>query len=138
MSHLVFPPPRKQFFVRICIGSNRLFHAFSECFPIHLNLPAKTVRSFIRFRSGCSGLPIDIGRSQNVPRHLRGCPTCHSDGLCDEYHLMFECPTLGSLRLKYRDLFTLRTQTMQTFMWQKETYLVARFVTQALAVLCNS
>ena len=112
--------------------------AFSECFPVHLNLPAKTVRSFIRFRSGCSGLPIDKGRSQKVPRHHRVCQACHSGALCDEYHLIFKCPALTFLRVKYRDLVTLGTQTMKTFIWQRQTYLVAGFVTEALAVLCNS
>jgi hypothetical protein len=35
---------------------------------IHLTLPADIHRLFFRFRSGCSGLPIDTGRHTGVPR----------------------------------------------------------------------
>lgn len=109
--------------------------SFSRCMPIDLDLPAKVVRCFIRFRSGCSNLPIDLGRRNRVPRCNRFCPACSPNVLCDEYHVIFECEALTALRVKFRQLFTLGTATMQTFMWQKDIRRVAQFVTEALDIV---
>ena len=109
----------------------------SDCSPMHLTLPASIVRRFLRFRSGCSDLPIDRGRMGRVPRHLRICPACDDGLLCDEFHVIFECAALTSLRQEFRSLFTLSTITMSTFMWQQDTHMVARFVTQALNLILD-
>lgn len=110
----------------------------SACDPIHLRLPAKLVRLFLRFRSGCSGLPVDVGRAARIPRNQRHCLLCTSESLCDERHLIFECSALSDLRVKYRQLFTLATATMSDFMWQKDTLLVAKFVSDALAMALSA
>ena len=111
---------------------------FASCSPISLPLPAKLVRTFLRFRSGCSGLPIDTGRVTRIPRAARVCLACLSGSLCDEQHLVFECPALASLRHQYTCLFRPGTVTMQTFLWQKDIVLVAKFVFEAMAILTGN
>ena len=46
--------------------------------PVAVPLSAKIVCSFIRFRSGCSGLPVDTGRwaQPRVPRSQHMCQLC--------------------------------------------------------------
>ena len=102
--------------------------------PVAVPLSAKTVCSFIRFRSGCSGLPVDTGRwaEPRVPRSQRVCQLCHSGQVCDEKHVVFECSMLAGLRDKYRRLFGVNTQTMLQFMWQKDIAGVASFVSDCL------
>lgn len=103
--------------------------------PLHLSLPPKMLRLFIRFRSGCSGLPIDTGRHArpiSTPRQQRYCRKCAPQTVCDEYHLIFECPALAPLRTQFSSLFTPATQCMLGFMWQEDTIAVATFVAQAL------
>ena len=95
-------------------------------------LSAKIVKSFLRFRSGCSGLPVDAGRFLGVPRQARVCPLCSSLDPCDEYHLVFDCSALADLRIRHGSLYTIGTLTMQRFMWQKDTKSVALFVFEAL------
>jgi exonuclease III len=99
---------------------------------IHLTLPADIHRLFFRFRSGCSGLPIDTGRHTGVPRAQRLCVRCNSSTVCDEYHLVFECPYLQPLRDDFSALFTPDTTTMVQFMWQKDSYAVATYVARCL------
>ena len=111
---------------------------FASCSPISLPLPAKLVRTFLRFRSGCSGLPIDTGRVTRIPRAARVCLACLSGSLCDEQHLVFDCPALASLRHQYTCLFRPGTVTMQTFLWQKDIVLVAKFVFEAMAILTGN
>jgi hypothetical protein len=38
----------------------------------------------------------------------------------DERHLVFTCPALEHIRLRYRQLFTSRTATMVQFLWQDD------------------
>ena len=101
---------------------------------IRLSLPPSTHRRFFRFRAGCSGLPIDTGRHRRppIPRAQRHCPKCHSQSVCDEYHVIFECPALVPLRVQFSSLFTPSTRTMLGFMWQQDSYAVAMFVAHAL------
>jgi hypothetical protein len=101
---------------------------------IHLTLPVKIHRQFMRFRSGCSDLPIDKGRHQSpkIPRAQRVCVHCQSAAVCDEFHLIFECPYMQPLRDEYYALFTPNTNTMVQFMWQKDSAAVAIFVVRCL------
>jgi hypothetical protein len=43
-------------------------------------------------------------------------------------HLVFTCPALEHVRLRYRHLFTSRTDTMVQFLWQDDLISVARFI----------
>jgi hypothetical protein len=103
--------------------------------PLHLPLPPKILRLFFRFRAGCSGLPIDTGRHTRpypTPRAQRRCLKCTAPSVCDEYHLVFECSALAPHRVQFSSLFTPATQSMLSFMWQKDTCAVALFVARAL------
>ena len=111
---------------------SRPARSLAEFSPLDLPLSAKIVKSFLRFRSGCSGLPVDAGRFLGVPRHARVCHLCAFLDTCDEYHLVFDCGALADLRVRYAPLFTIGTLTMQEFMWQKDTKSVALFVFEAL------
>jgi hypothetical protein len=54
---------------------------------LHLALPPGTLRLVFRFRSGCSGFPIDTGRRRHpfpIPRAQRFCLKCASQSVCDE------------------------------------------------------
>ena len=99
---------------------------------LDIPLSAKIVKSFLRFRSGCSGLPVDASRFLGVPRDARVRHLCASLDSCDEYHLVFDCDALADLRVRYALLFIIGTLTMQESMWQKDTKSVALFVFEAL------
>lgn len=96
-----------------------------------------TLRTFLRFRSGCHGLPNDVGRRDGTPRLRRFCPKCDDRVLGDEYHLVFECPAVAHLRLRYAALFVPQGQTMLQFLWQRDMVSVVRFVRDCLAVLLS-
>ncbi len=99
---------------------------------LHLPLPPRTLRMFLRFRSGCSGLPIDTGRHQRIPRAQRLCVKCSLQSVCDEYHVIFECPALVPLRAQFSALFASPLPSMLRFMWQEDTHTVAVFVARCL------
>jgi hypothetical protein len=101
--------------------------------PVRLSLPPKSLRLFLRFRSGCSGLPVDTGRRRRptpIPRAQRFCLKCDMQSVCDEYHMVFECSALAPLREQFSALFTPATQSMLSFMWQENMCAVAAFVVQ--------
>jgi len=103
-----------------------------------LSLPPDTLRLFLRFRSGCSGLPIDTGRHRRpfpIPRAQRFCAKCASQSIGDKFHVIFECPALDALRVQFSALFTPDMQSMLGFMWQKDTCAVAVFVARCLRLL---
>ena len=106
--------------------------------PAALPLPAAVLRKFLRFRAGCHGLPIDLGRHSRIPRSQRRCPGCDGAAVGDERHLVFECPVLGPLRTRYAPLFAQPNQTMQQFMWQRDMVSVVCFVRDALNLLLPS
>ena len=108
-------------------------HFLKRCFEV----PMPLVRSFIRFRTGCHNLPSVSGRYSNVPRHLRKCQKCSSDGICDEYHLVFECPALAGLRVEYSCLFGPHAMTMRQFVWQEDTIKVMKYIQSALTCLTH-
>jgi hypothetical protein len=98
---------------------------------LHLALPPSTLHLFFRFRSGCRGLPIDTGSRRRpfpIPRAKRFCLKYASQLDCDEFHVIFECTALAPIREQFSALFTLATQSMLGFMWQKDTFAVAAFV----------
>ncbi len=53
---------------------------------------------------------------------------CPLQEVGDERHLVFTCPALDHIRLRYRHLFTSRTDTMVQFLWQDDLLAVARFI----------
>ena len=96
--------------------------------PVHISL----MRLFIQFRTGCHNLPIVTGRMQSIPRQERICHACNSSAVCDEKHMIFECPALHILRDKYAHLFSGNITTMKQFMWQENIPQVMLFVRDCL------
>ena len=106
-------------------------YASCQSNPVLSNLLANpslhaAMQRFLRFRTGCHGLPKDIGSQFGVPRHQRVCQLCGT-GLGDEMHLVFECAAMTDLRGQFPDIFQPH-QTMQQFMWQPNLLQVAKFL----------
>ena len=101
---------------------------------LKLNLPAKHLRSFLRFRLGCRNLPVDRLCLSGVPRNERKCRKCSLDKLGDERHFLFECPALADLRVRFSVLFQ-EELSLHRFIWQEDLKSVANFVSRGLTLL---
>ena len=55
----------------------------------------------IKFRTSNHRLPIEVGRWCNIKRENRICNLCIGRNLGDEFHYLFECPSLSNERKKY-------------------------------------
>ena len=55
---------------------------------------------FTKFRMSNHKLEIERGRYQKIPRRERFCKLCTDNVLGDEYHFIFECKTLATVRKK--------------------------------------
>ena len=97
---------------------------------IGLRLPYRVVSHFLRFRTGCHGLPSDVGAHQGVPRERRFCTLCQQ-GVGDELHLVFECAALQDLRVQMPMIF-MGVTTMRGFMQQRDVRSVATFISTAV------
>ena len=100
--------------------------AWSAASPLKLPLTHATLQRFLRFRTGCHGLPKDNGSQTGVPRRQRFCQLCGAD-YGYEMHLVFECRSLADLREQFTNIFQER-QTMQQLMWQPDMLQVAKFL----------
>ena len=98
---------------------------------VSLPLSVRCLQRFIRFRTGCHGLPRDTGSWARTPRSTRLCQLCSLGALGDEKHMVFECPALASLRTTYQHLFVC-APTMRQFMWQRDIVGVAKFIDSCL------
>ena len=85
------------------------------------------MQTLFRFRMGVHRLPKDEGSWSRVPRHDRICLLCNLGSLCDEKHVVFECPALQGLRDEYATLFS-DVCTMKQFLWQDDLVSVAKFI----------
>ena len=85
-----------------------------------------SMQRVLRFRTGCHGLPRDVGGHQGVPRRQSICPLC-AGGLGDEIHLVFECTALQDIWVSLAPLFE-RATFMQQFMWQPDLMRVVQFL----------
>ena len=68
---------------------------YLNCLPDHL------VYALIEFRSGSRKLVVNKYDNLQSPRNERICTYCSLNLLGDEYHFLFECPILNTLRNKY-------------------------------------
>ena len=98
--------------------------------PLTLPLAHAAMQRFMRFCTGCHGLPKDVGSQSGVPRHQRVCQLCGT-GFGDEMHLVFKCAAMADLRGQFPDIFQPH-QTMQQFMWQPNLLQVAKFVDESM------
>ena len=97
-----------------------------------LEIPVRpsVLRCFLRFRTGCHELPIDMAPRSEVPRQERLCNLCEG-GLGDELHLVFDCPTLQDIRDRYAHLFD-GVSSVAHSVWQEPLQDVAHFVHRCL------
>jgi len=62
----------------------------------------RRIGNYLRFRLGCSTLPVVMGRRDSAPRHLRHCQQCGTAAVGDENSSAQQCSTFASI---VRDLF---------------------------------
>ena len=68
-----------------------------------------------RFRTSNHKLPIETGRFNNVPRENRLCNFCNDNKMCDEFHLLLECPVLIHIRRKFLPSYSLSNPNVLKF-----------------------
>ena len=75
------------------------------------------VLDFARFRMGCHGLGVDVGRRSGVPHDQRLCCRCSLQEVDDERHILFFCAwqPLLDLRLARADAL-LQVESVKEFM----------------------
>jgi hypothetical protein len=118
---------------RLCTYENWFAATRPRRHCLRISVSATTLRLFLRFRTGCHGLPVDQGRWGNrVPRSERFCHLCNTQAIGDERHIVFECPALHDLRARYNSLFRPSITTMRQFMWQDDLVQVAHFIRLSL------
>ena len=103
---------------------------------LNVPVPISLVRRFIQFRTGSHCLPVVLGRFQAVPRSQRLCTVCSMNVVCDEFHVVFECPALLAIRQKYSNLFSSNVVSLRQFIWQKDIVRVMLFVRDCLRITC--
>ena len=79
----------------------------------------RRIGNCLRFRLGCSTLPVVMCRHDSTPRHLRHCQQCGTAAVGDERHLVFECPAVQHIRDYHSDLFW-DGQSMREFVNQTD------------------
>lgn len=58
-------------------------------------------KELVKFRIGNHKLMIETGRYSQIPRVNRLCPTCGSNQIEDEIHLLFHCPKYSIFRDRF-------------------------------------
>ena len=81
---------------------------------------------------GAHHLPIQMGRHLRQPRSMRVCHMCHSGALCDERHILLECPALGDLRSQYAPLIAESSGVMAQLVWADNQPLVSKYIIACL------
>ena len=134
---------------RTCVSERAIFCRYLRWFarPPHgpfprcvyrAHIPSSTLRTFIRFRLGCHGLPVEVGRQEGIPRSNRLCSRCSTGLVGDEHHLIFTCPAVEHVRRQFPQLFRIDRRAVLLFMWQRDLVGVATFVALALEAYHSS
>ena len=88
---------------------------------------ARRIGSYLRFRFGCSTLPVVMGRRDHTPRHRRHCQQCDAAVVGDERHMILKCPAVQHIRDQNPDLFW-DDQSMREFVNQADQVAVMDFI----------
>ncbi len=88
---------------------------------------ARRIGIYLRFRLGCSDLPVVMGRRDGTARHMRRCQRCSDAAVGDERHMVFECPAVQHIRDQHSDLFWVG-QSMRDFVNQANQVEVMNFI----------
>ena len=83
-----------------CI-SYRLFKSSFQLEKYFSILPYPKYIHVCKFRTSNHKLPIEVGRYRSIPRAERYCTNCNLRTLGDEFHCLFICPALHSIRNRY-------------------------------------
>ena len=92
----------------------------------------RRLHRIFRFRMGAHHLPVQMGRHLRQPRSMRVCHMCHSGALCDERHVLLECPALGDLRSQYAPLIAESSGIMAKLVWADDQPLVSKYIIACL------
>jgi hypothetical protein len=101
------------------------------------HIPPQALKTFIGFRLGSHGLPVEVGRRDGIPRSARLCTRCSTGIVGDEHHLLFTCPAVAHVRRQFPQLFHNGPRAVLPFMWQRDLVSVATFVSVALEAYRN-
>ena len=82
------------------------------------------MQRFLQFRLASGG--------QHVDRANRVCVHCGGLFITGELHMVYECPALQPLRQHYAPLFSTQTDTMTSFIAQKDHMQVFKFILDCL------
>ena len=97
--------------------------------PLTLPLTLAAMQRLLRFRTGCHGLPKDIGSQSGVPRHQRVCQICGT-GFGDEIHLVFQCAAMGRSAWPISRLFSATSDDVAS-------HVAAKFVAGCQILRCR-
>ena len=84
----------------------------------------------VKFRTSNHRLPIEVGRWRNIKRENRICNLCNGRNLGDEFHYLFECPSLLNERKKYFEPHFINRPNILKFCNLMNS--------KSVSVLCNS
>ena len=128
------------------------FRRGDEGWPAYLKgLPGKQVhgmmKNLARFRLGCHGLEVDVGRHNGIAWQDRQCTRCSAERLqgleCkvgDEHHMVFDCSAMDDVRATVpgaQELIQHAGGCLRTFM-QGDTRVVLSFVACCVEKLAGS
>ena len=101
-------------------------------------LPEYLLHPYVEFRTGSYRIPVN-NRRLDLPRNERLCRYCHMNKLGDEFHFLFECPTLREIRSKHIPTsYTRNPNTLKMKdLLQTEAHIfeVARFIFESFKLL---
>ena len=86
------------------VNANEIFYNYRLfktcfCFEDYLTiLPYNLAIAFIQFRTLNHRLPVQTGRTKNIPRVQRICEKCNENDLGDEFHYLFKCTFFSEAR----------------------------------------
>ena len=68
---------------------------------LSLDIPAKYIHTFSKFRCSSHKLFVETGRHRDIPYHHRICSLCTLNQIEDEFHFMCICPLYSDVRERY-------------------------------------
>jgi hypothetical protein len=81
------------------------FQEWKKALYLTLPSPSKRLCLMARFRLSCHHLAVETGRWQNIHVDDRKCTLCQTGSVQDEHHVLFVCPALSVIRVKFPRLF---------------------------------
>ena len=116
--------------VKLCTYRRWFSRPAHQFCPVYWEVPMSTAKlqRILRFRMGSHLLLIEQGRHLRLPRHRRVYRICHAGGLCDEWHILLECPALADLRDKCPPLAAECSGVMARLVWARNQPIVGRYI----------